>query len=144
LKWGEWDAGGTAFGTFGGGVGDVDEDVAALGADVVTTVAEFLEEVGFELDVEDEVVGSQDEEDEGQDPEEGLVEGCDGGCLVDEDFPHGDCGCPQDDDCEVEEDVAWVSHPGAGGGAEDQVLVLHGDPELGVRQDGGEVRHRSW
>ena len=36
-------------------------------------LAEFVVEVGFELGVEDEVVGAEDEDDEGEYPEEDLV-----------------------------------------------------------------------
>ena len=122
---------------------EVHEDVSTGWADVVTPGAEFFVEVGFESEVEDEVVGAEDEDDEGEDPEQDLVDPGDGPDEVDEDSSHSDGPRPDRDHEDVEEEIAFVAQPGAGRGAEDEVLFLFGDPELRVRQDGGEVRHWS-
>ncbi len=88
-------------------------------------------------------MGPEDEDDEGEGPEQDLVDPGDGPDEVDQDSPHSDGPCPDRDHEEVEEEIAFVAQPGAGRGAEDEVLLFLGDSELGIGQDGGEVGHWS-
>ena len=134
-------AGGAALGAVGGGVWDVDEEVAALGADVVAAGTEFAVEEWAESDVEDEVVAPGDEEWEEDDPKHDGVDRRVWNDLVEELGGRAHEDCPCDHGGHVEDHVERIFEPCRRCGSEDQSFVAFGDCELGIGEDGGEVGH---